>query len=86
MELETLNIANKVRKDFERYSESIQHLDELTENINKGVKYNLSVTTNDGWGMQCIDIPAEALKDALPIIKDSLIKNVNKLEQQFKEL
>lgn len=86
MELETLIIANETRNKFERYIESIQHLDELVNSINKGVKYNIYITTNDGWGMQRIDIPADSLQEALPIIRESLARNVQKLEQQFKEL
>jgi len=86
MELERLILANEVRDKFERYCESIQHLKELNENVNKGVAYNISITTNDGWGMQRIDIPTDALKEALPIIKDSLIREVKELERQFKEL
>ena len=86
MELERLIQANEVRNKFERYSESIQHLKQLNENVSKGVVYNISITTNDGWGMQRIDIPQGALKEALPIIKDSLIREVKELERQFKEL
>ena len=86
MELEKLIIANEIRDKFERYSESIQHLDELVKCINNGAKYNIHITTNDGWGMQRIDIPVASLQEALPIIRDSLVMNVEKLEQQFKEL
>lgn len=86
MELEKLIVANEVMNKLDRYRESINHLDELVKSIEKGAKYNISITTNDGWGIQRIDIPADILPDALPIIKDSLVSNVEKLEQQFKEL
>lgn len=86
MELEKLIIANEVRNKLEIYAESIQHLDELIERTTKGAIINTSIDTCDGWGTQRIDVPQEALKDALPIIRESLVKSVQKLEQQFKKL
>lgn len=86
MELEKLIIANEVRNKLDRYYESILHLSELIERTESGLKFNTSIQTNDGWGMQRIDVPQDALLEALPIIKESLERNVKKLEQQFKEL
>ena len=86
MELEKLIIANKVRDKLEKYTESIQHLNELIEFTNKGAILNIAIKTCDGWGAQRINVPQEAFQDALPVIRESLVKNVKKLEQQFKEL
>lgn len=80
---EILSTANKLSSDIKTYSESVQQLDEL---MNKHIEGRVLIGVGSGWGTQSILVPLEAVKDALPIIRENLVRCVEKYKEEFSKL
>ena len=80
---EILSTAIKLSTDIGTYSDIIQQLDKL---MNKHIEGRVLIGVGSGWGTQSILVPPEAVKDALPIIRESLVRCVEKYKEEFSKL